>query len=258
MRKKAQPRIKTVCIFCSEDFLSVSSANKKFCGKKCYGLSRRGVKFSKEHREKMSKSALGRNNYWCEKTKTEVVCPCGETKLFTPGQMREGHGKYCSRDCYYKHRKPQGFAVKEKREELKKKKVWAKTEDQKKKISESRIKNKLARGDRNLNWQGGKTKLSNGIRNIYLYKKWRKDVYTRDGFACVECGQIGTGRNLEADHIEPLSLLIKRFKITTVEDAIETNKLWNTENGRTLCVDCHKKTDSYGWKATNNYLRKEK
>ena len=37
--------------------------------------------------------------------KIEKDCPCGNKFYLTPGQVRPGHGKFCSRPCYYKYRK---------------------------------------------------------------------------------------------------------------------------------------------------------
>jgi 5-methylcytosine-specific restriction endonuclease McrA len=64
------------------------------------------------------------------------------------------------------------------------------------------------------------------------YKLWRRAVFTRDNFTCIWCGIKG---DIEADHIKPWSLFpALRYAI---------------DNGRTLCKDCHKKTDTYGSKA---------
>lgn len=86
-------------------------------------------------------------------------------------------------------------------------------------------------GESHWNWQGGKTDEKEAIRNSVQYKDWRKAVFERDGYACVECGD-DTGGNLEADHI-------KRFsKHPELRFAVE--------NGRTLCKPCHRKTPNYG------------
>ncbi len=61
---------------------------------------------------------------------------------------------------------------------------------------------------------------------------WRKAIFERDNYTCKECGQYG-GR-LQADHILPYS---------TFPEA-----RWNLDNGRTLCVECHKKTPTYARK----------
>ncbi len=58
---------------------------------------------------------------------------------------------------------------------------------------------------------------------------WRTKVFERDLYTCQNCGEVG-GR-LEAHHIKPWSLFSElRFAI---------------DNGRTLCKDCHKQTESY-------------
>lgn len=84
----------------------------------------------------------------------------------------------------------------------------------------------------NPNWRGGTSSERARIMATKEYKKWRQDVYERDNYTCVMCFTKGNGKNLNADHI-------KSFK-----DYPELRT--NLANGRTLCVDCHKKTDTYG------------
>ena len=102
------------------------------------------------------------------------------------------------------------------------------------KISKSQI--GLKAGSKHPNWKGGITPLRYKIYNSMEYKLWRKAVYERDNYTCIWCGQIGG--KLNADHIKPFAQYPElRFAI---------------DNGRTLCLDCHKKTDTYagksGWK----------
>ncbi len=100
--------------------------------------------------------------------------------------------------------------------------------------------NGKARGSKNWNWKGGKTKTQEYIRFSPEYKAWRKMVFERDNYTCVLCSN-GSGGNLEADHIEPQSQYPElRFDIN---------------NGRTLCKECHRKTPTYGEKA-KHYKRK--
>ena len=62
-------------------------------------------------------------------------------------------------------------------------------------------------------------------------REWRTDVFERDNYTCQDCKNRG-GR-LQAHHIKPYR---------------EYPELrHNINNGLTLCVDCHKKTPSYGW-----------
>lgn len=78
-------------------------------------------------------------------------------------------------------------------------------------------------------WKGGITSINIKIRMSFEYKLWRESVFRRDNYTCIWCGQRG-GR-LNADHIKPFAFFPElRFAI---------------DNGRTLCIDCHKKTDSY-------------
>ena len=67
-------------------------------------------------------------------------------------------------------------------------------------------------------------------RPRYEMSDWRKKVFERDDYTCKECGV--KGGKLQADHILPYSLF-EEYR-------------WDLDNGRTLCVDCHKKTDTYG------------
>lgn len=63
------------------------------------------------------------------------------------------------------------------------------------------------------------------------YHGWRTLVLRRDGRKCVLCG---SSERLEVDHIKPFS---------TFPDLRYT-----LSNGRVLCHECHKKTDTYGGK----------
>ena len=92
-------------------------------------------------------------------------------------------------------------------------------------------------------WQGGITPINLKIRNSLEYKLWRESVFKRDNYTCVWCFK--KGGKLNADHIKPFSLYPElRFAI---------------DNGRTLCIDCHKKTDSFGWKNYwNNYIAEDR
>lgn len=99
-------------------------------------------------------------------------------------------------------------------------------------------------------WKGGITTLRARIYNSREYKKWRTDIFSRDFFTCVFCNKIGG--KLNSDHIKPYSFIIKKYKLKTFDEALLCYELWDINNGRTLCLDCHKKTDTYMCKA-NNY-----
>lgn len=66
-------------------------------------------------------------------------------------------------------------------------------------------------------------------------RQWRNSVYARDDYTCQICSaRNGRGKKivLNADHI-------KSF-VNYPELRLDIN------NGRTLCVECHRKTDNYG------------
>ena len=112
------------------------------------------------------------------------------------------------------------------------------TEEHKRKISKSK-------SGVNCNfWKGGVTKWRAKIYNSLEYKLWRKAVFERDNYTCVWCGKRGGNGEkvvLNADHIKPFSLFPElRFAI---------------DNGRTLCIDCHKKTDTYSYKANKYFIK---
>lgn len=92
-------------------------------------------------------------------------------------------------------------------------------------------------------WKGGITPVNFSIRNSLEYKNWRRLVFERDGYRCLDCGvKNGDGKNvvLNADHILPFAYFPRlRFDIN---------------NGQTLCRPCHKKTLTYGSKAKNYQL----
>jgi len=85
-------------------------------------------------------------------------------------------------------------------------------------------------GKNNPNWKGGTSKKEKVIKNSAAWRRWRKAVFERDNYTCQICHRRG-GR-LHPDHIKPFSQYPElRFKV---------------ENGRTLCVACHRKTLTYG------------
>lgn len=114
------------------------------------------------------------------------------------------------------------------------------SEETKKKISQSKIgkPNYKRRGENHPFWRGGVTPINQKIRTSLEYKLWRKTIFERDNYQCIWGGKVH-GNNLNADHIKPFSLYPElRFSI---------------DNGRTLCAECHKKTDTFGGKLRKKY-----
>lgn len=101
---------------------------------------------------------------------------------------------------------------------------------------ETKKKQRLAklgiRGEKHWNWKDGGVKRNQ--RHLDMgrdeYIQWRKAVFLRDNFTCQECGDCK--KYLNADHIKPYSLF--------------SDLRYSISNGRTLCIDCHKKTPTFG------------
>jgi hypothetical protein len=93
-------------------------------------------------------------------------------------------------------------------------------------------------------WKPNKiTPLYKSIRNCAFYKQWREQVFERDNFTCQLCKN--RGGNLNADHVIPLCVLMDKLKVKTLDEALLCNELWIVTNGRTLCVKCHRNTNTY-------------
>src|SRR3990167_6303375 len=109
-------------------------------------------------------------------------------------------------------------------------------------LSEStkeKMRESAKRGHLSHSWKGGITPENKKIRNSIEYKEWRTKVFERDNYQCLWCGVSGSKKYLQADHIKPFCRFPElRMEIT---------------NGRTLCIDCHSKTDSYKGRANKNY-----
>lgn len=95
------------------------------------------------------------------------------------------------------------------------------------------------------NWRA---KLNHQIRTHEKYCAWRHAILGRDNFTCQICGiknrkGLGKSIRIEVDHY-PVSFLtiVQDYNVESLHDAIECNLLWDTDNGRVLCVDCHNKT----------------
>ena len=119
---------------------------------------------------------------------------------------------------------------------------------------------KLRRGANSYSWKGGMSPLVRRVRDCPEYRVWRTTVFARDNYTCVFCkARSGQGKAvvLHVDHFPKMfKSILEEFNIRTYEEAISCKDLWDINNGRTLCVDCHRKTDNYGALA-NKYKKHE-
>jgi len=85
-------------------------------------------------------------------------------------------------------------------------------------------------GDKNPNWKDGRTPTNKRIRNGIEFRIWRELVFERDDWTCQKCLiSSGSGKavDLNPHHIQNFS---------------NNDKLrFDTNNGMTLCRDCHYK-----------------
>lgn len=84
------------------------------------------------------------------------------------------------------------------------------------------------------NWRWWITPINTALRKSIEWRKWRIKVFERDNYTCMFCWIKSIKwqyTRLEADHIKPFALFPElRFDIN---------------NWRTLCVECHSKTETY-------------
>ena len=160
----------------------------------------------------MSKARLGKTSYWKGKKMSKVI----------KEKMRLAH-------LGFRHTEKSKIKMSESNKGNKSH-HWGKHRSEKvrRKMSKSH------RGKKSYNWKGGQA-INKVIRASLEYRLWREAVFKRDNWTCKWCrvrSRAGKIVILNADHIKQFAYFPKlRFAI---------------DNGRTLCIDCHKKTNTYG------------
>lgn len=149
---------------------------------------------------------------------------CNTIFYAAPWEMKRRKGKiFCSKLCAYKGRECTMLFQKGHKDLVPKEKRGH-TEESKMKISKiQREKNKF-RVPNLLKIQ--KRDFKKKIRQSFQWKDWRGAIFKRDNWTCKECGVKGV--YLEPHHIIPLRS--------------DVNKLFDINNGITLCRPCHRKT----------------
>lgn len=197
----------------------------------------RGVyKRTNFHKSKISFALKGRpkSQKHVEKVKLRLK------ELYKQGKLKIPNNKGVKRTEGQRKEMSRARIGKKFSEETKKKMSLAAKGKKKKPFSDEHLK-KLSlahigkqKGEKCHFWKGGITPENRRIRQSIEYKLWRKAVYERDNYTCVWCGvRGGKGKVviLNADHIKPFAYFPElRFAI---------------DNGRTLCVPCHKTTETY-------------
>lgn len=83
-------------------------------------------------------------------------------------------------------------------------------------------------GEKNYNWKGGISPLSEKIRKSFVLQDWRVRVFQRDNYVCKMPDCDRSEHYLQAHHIKPFAIF---SDLRTV-----------LSNGITLCKNCHRKT----------------
>lgn len=149
-------------------------------------------------------------------TGIEKLClECNQSFRVYPYLIRLGYGKFCSRICRSKYRSRT-------------------PEDKKRWRMAALLGSEKTKGVNHHSWKGGVSTESEKMRKSNLSKEWRKNVFTRDKYTCVECGY--KGKNLHPHHIKSFSEF--------------SEERFNISNGMTLCGECHRlkhKDDARIW-----------
>lgn len=144
---------------------------------------------------------------------------CNKEFNIRPSRIKVGAGKFCSMSCY-------SIVHSKRQKEIK---GWKHKKETIIKMKNKAIFNKNWSKENNPFWKGGVSPINRIIRSSKEYKLWRNAVLERDNYTCIWCK---SNQNLQADHIKRFSDFPElRFAI---------------DNGRTLCLNCHKTTDTWG------------
>jgi 5-methylcytosine-specific restriction endonuclease McrA len=101
-------------------------------------------------------------------------------------------------------------------------------------------------GEKNPQYINGKfeRKVDKYIRELKEYVDWRHAVFERDSYTCKVCGKHNC--ELNAHHVIPFVMLVgelrNKNKNEIILQAKQYEKLWDVDNGITLCLSCHYKT----------------
>jgi len=230
MSKKTQCEI--ICLNCSKKFYvkNYRKDDAKYCSRKCrkdyfykhkrinkcdYCL-KEFIKLHNCHREYKFCSNKCCGKYSSIKSKVENICECCN-KVFLIGSHYKNQ-KCCSKECGIKIRTTKVDKIC-----LICNNIFSVSFNRKNKASYCSYK------CRGISMRKYGEDLDS-IRKSPEYKAWRKTVLIRDDYTCVFCNK--RGGKLHVDHI-------KQF-------AFYPDLRFDINNGRVLCVTCHKKTDTYG------------
>lgn len=210
------------CLYCDGSFTTQHSTGK-FCSKLCF--------------QKWEKGRPGTSHYWLGKKRPEMAEFLRKARL---GKIPWNKGKtgYKTVPC---------------------------SEEKKRKISLAQIGKRTGmtpwnkgkpgpRGEDSPAWRGGFIPINKSIRLSHKYKdEWQKPILKRDNRTCQIC--FTTEGLMDVDHIKSLAVILHKNNIRTMKEAYAFAEIWDMNNGRVLCKNCHKQTDNFSGKV-NKLTRK--
>ncbi len=203
------------CPNCNKNFYVEKSQKIKFCSRKCSDI------FSKQK-------------------KVSQVCLFCQNVFELSNYRLKYNPKFCSPSCATKSKKTRKDIPCDNCHKI----FYAKAKqlkDNKNSFCSRKCSAEFRVGPRCSAWRGGVTPHNKKIRDSKQYKEWREKVFRRDDYTCQVCGaRNGKGKAvyLQAHHI-------KEF-INYAELRFDLN------NGQTLCLECHLKTENWGGGAKKN------
>lgn len=194
--------------------------------------ARIGHKIPEEMRWKWKLNKIGKNNPNWRGGKITIICQECQKEHYS---YLSHNQKFCSRACHYKYKSKtwsnpwnRGKKCPQISIATKGRIPWNKDKKMSAEYCETISKSHkgLRRGDKNPNWRGGISEISENYRALSTEKviKWRNFIFKRDSYTCKDCHHIG--RRLEAHHIKSW---VKYPELR-----------YDTNNGVTLCNSCHK------------------
>jgi hypothetical protein len=94
------------------------------------------------------------------------------------------------------------------------------------------------------------------IRNTTKYLNWRVAVLKRDNFTCRLChASVKDNKRLrlEVHHPKPFDEICNESMVSTIEQALRCDQLWDLNNGLTVCYRCHKNIENLRAKLRNMF-----
>ena len=116
------------------------------------------------------------------------------------------------------------------------------------------------RGEKSNFWSGGTHPLYKLLRKGLKNKVWRESVFLKNNYTCALCSTRSAKGNpvvLNADHIKPFAIIFMENNLTSIEQALCCDDLWDVDNGQTLCRPCHKEKTKIDTIIIREYKRKQ-